>query len=39
MVIVSRTVGLPRAGDVAGLITKEHVADSVSESISPYAAD
>ena len=39
MVIVSRTLGLPRASDVAGLITKEHVADSVSESISPYAAD
>jgi len=39
MVIVSRTVGLPRASDVAGLITKEHIADSVSESISSYAAD
>lgn len=39
MVIVSRTLGLPSASDVAGLITKEHVADSVSESISPYAAD
>jgi len=24
---------------VAGLITKEHIADSVSDSISPYAAD
>jgi CIC family chloride channel protein len=39
MVIVSRSVGLPRACDVVGLITKEHIADSVSESISPYAAD
>ncbi len=39
MVIVSRTMGLPSASDVVGLITKEHVADSVSESISPYAAD
>jgi CIC family chloride channel protein len=39
MVIVSRAAGLPRASDVAGLITKEHVADSVAESIGPYAAD
>ena len=40
MVIVFRAAGLlPHASNVAGLITKEHVADSVSESISPYAAD
>lgn len=39
MVIVSRVQGLPQASDVAGLITKEHVADSVAESIGPYAAD
>jgi CIC family chloride channel protein len=39
MVIVSRIQGLPRASDVAGLITKEHIADSVAESIGPYAAD
>jgi CIC family chloride channel protein len=38
MVIVSRAAGTPHASDVAGLITKEHVADSVSESIGPYAA-
>jgi CIC family chloride channel protein len=39
MVIVSRVPGPTHASDVAGLITKEHVADSVAESISPYAAD
>jgi CIC family chloride channel protein len=39
MVIVVRGKGVPRACDVAGLITKEHVADSVSDSIRPYAAD
>lgn len=39
MVIVSRSAGPPQASDVAGLITKEHVADSVAESIGPYAAD
>jgi CIC family chloride channel protein len=38
MVVVSRVPGPPHAADVAGLITKEHVADSVAESISPYAA-
>ncbi len=38
MVIVSRSAGAPHASDVAGLITKEHIADSVSESIGPYAA-
>jgi len=39
MVIVSRVPGLPHAPDAAGLITKEHIADSVAESIRPYAAD
>ena len=39
MVIVFRVKGRRRPSNVAGLITKEHIADSVSESISPYAAD
>jgi len=39
MVIVVRGQGVPRASDVAGLITKEHVADSVSESMRSYTAD
>jgi chloride channel protein, CIC family len=39
MVVVVRTKGLPRIADVTGLITKEHVADSVTDSIRPYAAD
>jgi hypothetical protein len=28
--------GIPRPEDVAGVITKEHVADSVAESIRIY---
>jgi CIC family chloride channel protein len=39
MVIVIGAKGLPRPANVLGLITKEHVADSVSESIRPYSAD
>jgi len=39
MVIVISAKGLPRPEKVLGLITKEHIADSVSESIRPYAAD
>jgi CIC family chloride channel protein len=35
---VVRSEGIPRPGDVIGMITKEHVADSVAESIKPYAA-
>jgi CIC family chloride channel protein len=38
MTVVVRTSGIPRPGDVIGLITKEHVADSVAESIKPYSA-
>jgi predicted nucleotide-binding protein len=39
MVVVSRDAGLLRPSDITGLISKEHVADSVAESISPYAID
>lgn len=38
MTVVVRSEGVPRAGDVLGVITKEHVADSVAESIKPYSA-
>jgi CIC family chloride channel protein len=38
MTVVVRADGVPRAGNVLGLITKEHVADSVAESIKPYSA-
>lgn len=38
MTVVVRSEGIPRPGDVIGMITKEHVADSVAESIKPYAA-
>jgi chloride channel protein, CIC family len=38
-VVVAGGGRVPRRGNVVGLITKEHVADSVAESIKPYAAD
>jgi CIC family chloride channel protein len=38
MTVVVRGEGIPRPADVIGLITKEHVADSVAESIKPYSA-
>jgi len=38
MALVVRSRGVPRAGDVAGVITKEHVADSVASSIQVYPA-
>jgi CIC family chloride channel protein len=38
MTVVVKADGIPRPGNVIGLITKEHVADSVAESIKPYAA-
>jgi CIC family chloride channel protein len=38
MTVVVRADGIPRPGNVIGMITKEHVADSVAESIKPYAA-
>jgi CIC family chloride channel protein len=37
MIVVVRGHGVPRAADVAGVITKEHIADSVAESVRPYA--
>jgi chloride channel protein, CIC family len=38
MVVVVRGNGKPLAADVLGVITKEHVADSVALSIRPYAS-
>ena len=38
MTVVVRGEGIPRPGNVIGLITKEHVANSVAESIKPYSA-
>jgi CIC family chloride channel protein len=38
MTVVVRSDGVPRADDVLGVITKEHIADSVAESIKPYSA-
>jgi chloride channel protein, CIC family len=36
MAVVVRGRGIPRASDVVGVITKEHVADSVADSIKSY---
>jgi CIC family chloride channel protein len=36
MAVVVRGKGIPRGSDVAGVITKEHVADSVADSIAVY---
>jgi CIC family chloride channel protein len=38
MTVVVKADGIPRTGNIIGLITKEHVADSVAESIKPYSA-
>ena len=38
MAVVVKGTGVPRGEDVIGVISKEHVADSVADSISPYAA-
>ncbi len=38
MTLVVRGHGIPRPEDVAGVITKEHVADSVAESVRIYPA-
>jgi len=37
MVIVAKGGGRPRAGQVVGIIAKEHIADSVAESLSPLS--
>lgn len=36
MALVVRGRGVPRPGDIAGVITKEHVADSVARSVEVY---
>jgi CIC family chloride channel protein len=37
MAVVVAGTGVPTRADVRGVITKEHVADSVAESIKDYA--
>lgn len=36
MAVVTRSMRRPHAGDVLRLISKEHIADSVAESIKPF---
>jgi CIC family chloride channel protein len=36
MAVVVRGRGIPRGSDIAGVITKEHVADSVADSVKAY---
>ena len=38
MAVVVRGRGVPRPGDIAGVITKEHVANSVASSVKVYPA-
>lgn len=38
MALVVRGTGMPRAADVIGVVTKEHVADSVANSVKIYPA-
>jgi CIC family chloride channel protein len=38
MAVVSKAMRRPRAADVVGVITKEHIADSVADSIKPYGS-
>lgn len=37
MAVVTKAKGRPRASDVVGIISQEHIADSVAESIKPYS--
>ena len=37
MAIVTRATRNPQPQDVLGIISKEHIADSVAASIKPYA--
>jgi chloride channel protein, CIC family len=39
MAVVTRGRGVPHAENVAGVITKEHVADSVASSVRIYPSD
>jgi CIC family chloride channel protein len=36
MAVVSKSGGRWRPGEIVGIITKEHIADSVAESIKPF---
>ena len=36
MIVVVRGRGVPRARSVVGVISKEHIADSVAASVRPY---
>ena len=37
-VVVRKTDGVPHLDDVIGVISKDHVADSVAEGIRPYGS-
>jgi hypothetical protein len=39
MVVVFQGAGFPRPSDITGLISRDQIADSVAESISPYAME
>ena len=39
MSIVTKGRGVPRAGNIVGMISKEHIADSVADSVRPYSTE
>jgi chloride channel protein, CIC family len=39
MSIVTKGRGIPRGGNIIGMISKEHIADSVADSIKPYSSE
>ncbi len=39
MSIVTRGRGVPRGSNIVGMISKEHIADSVADSIRPYSTE
>ncbi len=36
MIVVVRGTGVPHKDDIVGIVTKEHIADSVVDSVRPY---
>ncbi len=39
MSIVTKGRGVPRGGNIVGMISKEHIADSVADSVRPYSTE
>ena len=39
MAIVTKGAAVPRGGNIVGMISKEHIADSVADSMRPYSTE